>query len=78
MAQSLMESKSPSEIEALALQQLQIPEFRPEYFEIVDGITLQAIKDFDESDYVVACTAVWAGEIRLIDNIILKNQIRVG
>ena len=50
-----------------------IPNFRPEYLEIVDGHTLQPIEQMSDSDYVVACTAVWAGNIRLIDNVILKG-----
>lgn len=47
---------------------------RPEYFEIVDGYTLQEINDPGASVFIVACCAVWAGEVRLIDNIILKDQ----
>lgn len=47
--------------------------FRPEYFTIADGRTLQSINQVKDSDYCVACTAVWAGEVRLIDNMILKK-----
>ena len=53
---------------------LDIHEFRPEYFDIVDGYTLQPVEDYHTTDYVVACTAVWAGEVRLIDNMIYKKQ----
>jgi len=56
-----------------AMNRLTIPDFKPEYFSIVDGDTLQDVKSMDESEYVVACTAVWAGNIRLIDNKVLKN-----
>ena len=70
-AQAAMNEKSPSQIKAMALQNLNIPDFRPEYFEIVDGHTLQPILSFEETDYPVACTAVWAGNVRLIDNMIL-------
>ncbi|MEM8906713.1 MAG: pantoate--beta-alanine ligase [Bacteroidota bacterium] len=63
----------PAEIQQNALQRLQIPGFKPEYFDIVDGNTLLPIKNFEETDFVVACTAVWVGAIRLIDNMILKQ-----
>ena len=56
-----------------ALRQLSLPGFRPEYFEIVDGHTLQPIQSIADSDYIVACTAVWVGKVRLIDNMILKE-----
>jgi len=44
-----------------------------EYFEIVDGYTLQTVDNWDESNYIVGCIAVFAGEIRLIDNVTYKN-----
>lgn len=47
--------------------------FKPIYFEIVDGHTLERLKNWEDADYIVACTAVWAGEVRLIDNMILKK-----
>lgn len=46
--------------------------FRPEYFRIVDGRTLQEIEDPKQHDQIVVCTAAWAGDVRLIDNVILK------
>ena len=45
-----------------------------EYLEIVDGRTLQPILDTKDSDIVVACVAAYVGDIRLIDNIILKGE----
>ena len=50
-----------------------IEDFRPEYFMIADGHTLRPIADVRDTDYVVACVAVWAGEVRLIDNMIYKK-----
>lgn len=41
-----------------------------EYFEIVDGNTLQQIKDWKDSDYAVGCITVFCGDVRLIDNIV--------
>lgn len=46
---------------------------RVEYFDIVDGYTLQSIKDWDESEYIVGCIAVFCGQVRLIDNIVYKK-----
>lgn len=50
------------------------PGLQVEYFDIVDGVTLQSIDNWDESDYIVGCIAVFAGKIRLIDNIIYKKN----
>jgi pantoate--beta-alanine ligase len=50
-------------------------ELEVEYFEIVDGNTLQALINWDDSDYAVGCIAVFAGEIRLIDNVIYKKRL---
>jgi pantoate--beta-alanine ligase len=44
---------------------------RLEYFEIVDMYTLKPLKAWAESNNVIACTAVYIGNVRLIDNIIL-------
>jgi pantoate--beta-alanine ligase len=40
-----------------------------EYFEIVDGFTLQPIENWKDTNYPVGCIAVFAGDIRLIDNV---------
>lgn len=62
---------SIKDLQTICIEKLQEPGFRPEYYEIVDGITL---KPADEStQYVVACCAVWAGDVRLIDNMILRE-----
>lgn len=42
------------------------------YVEVVDSRTLLPITNWAESDSVQCCVAVWAGAIRLIDNIKLK------
>ena len=46
---------------------------RLEYFEIVDGLTLQRIAEWDDTEYVVGCITVFCGEVRLIDNIKYKG-----
>lgn len=42
-----------------------------EYFEIVDGNTLQKVSDWNDSDYIVGCITVYCGKrpVRLIDHI---------
>ena len=44
-------------------------QFEPEYFEIVDAITLQPIANWDEAEDngAVGCIAVWLDGVRLID-----------
>lgn len=44
-----------------------------EYFEIVDGNTLQKITAWEDTDYAVGCITVFCGDVRLIDNIKLKG-----
>ncbi len=55
--------KSVSEAEGLRL----------EYFEIVDGNTLQTASAWEDSSYIVGCITVFCGDVRLIDNIKYKE-----
>ena len=41
-----------------------------EYFELVDGNSLQAVGDWSDSEFIVGCVAVFAGEVRLMDNVV--------
>lgn len=45
---------------------------RVEYFEIVNGNTLQSVKDWNDENYIVGCVTVFCGAVRLIDNIQYK------
>ena len=45
-----------------------------EYFQIVDGNTLQEVKEWGDSSYVVGGIALFCGKIRLIDNIKYKEE----
>lgn len=49
------------------------PFLKVEYFEIVDGVSLLPVSDWDESDFIVGCATVYCGEVRLIDNIIYRK-----
>lgn len=46
-----------------------------EYFEIVDGKTLQPVSDWENTDHIVGCITVYCGQrpVRLIDNITYKR-----
>lgn len=63
-----------NKIEQQAIKMLDIQDFKLEYFKIVDGSTLQPVTQVDDHKYIVALVAIWAGEVRLIDNLILKKQ----
>lgn len=76
-AKKNMHALFPQEIKKIALEKLNtIPGFKSEYFEIVHGKTLQPIEVLEDVKYAVACVAVWAGNVRLIDNIILKGSAK--
>ena len=64
---------SPKECIEYAMKRCNIEGFKPEYFSIADGYTLRDIKSWDKHKYVICCTAVWAGEVRLIDNMVIKK-----
>lgn len=52
----------------------QAPGLELEYFELVDGNTLQSIASWDDTAYAVGCITVYCGEVRLIDNIKYKED----
>ena len=70
------------EIQAAALKMLSNSGLRPEYFDIVDGVTLESISNQPDRgskkelgpESIVACTAAFAGDVRLIDNIIFHEK----
>lgn len=51
-----------------------VPGLRLEYFEIVDGNTLQKVDNWNQTSYVVGCKTVFCGDVRLIDNIKYKES----
>ncbi len=69
---ALRPSTSPQQAIAWACRQIgQDPELRVEYLEIVHPDTLQAVSEWPDGEPVVACAAVFAGKVRLIDNLAL-------
>ncbi len=57
-----------------ALKRLAEAGLKPEYFELVDGYSLLPVAHWSDASFVVACTAAWAGDVRLIDNLIVKTS----
>ncbi len=72
-AKTKIDKVDPKVIQQEAMAAMAIPDFKPEYFRIVDGVTLLPVVDVKNAEEIVACTAVWAGDVRLIDNMILKG-----
>ncbi len=62
-------------LEQNAMKYLEEAGLKPEYVEIVDGNSLQKVINPEKHDYIVACIAAWSGEVRLIDNLILKGGL---
>lgn len=59
----------PSEARDLAIKEIKSePLLRLEYFEIIDGESFVPVKNWVDSSGPVACIAVYAGKVRLIDN----------
>jgi len=49
----------------------QNPLFRVEYAQVVDTGTLQPFHEWEETEHAILCIAVFLGQVRLIDNIVL-------
>jgi len=65
----VLSGKNISRIEAYYFSKLTELGFRMEYLEICNPLTLQPISHF--RDKAVVCIALWAGDVRLIDNILI-------
>jgi pantoate--beta-alanine ligase len=51
-----------------------IHDLRLEYFNIVNGESLQDVAEWDEAPCIVGCIAFFCGEVRLIDNVKYRNS----
>lgn len=72
MAKDELQSCPVSEIIHTAEQKITEAGFELEYFRVVDGSDLSPVKNEKDADFIVALVAAWLGEVRLIDNMILK------
>jgi pantoate--beta-alanine ligase len=71
LAKSLKCNFTPNEVKVELVKFYQKSPLTLEYVEIVDGNTLKSLSN-TWSDYTVVCVVAYAGDIRLIDNIILS------
>lgn len=72
---SLIEKMTVKEVIEFVIKKInEIDSLEVEYYDIVDGDTLQSIQDWTETEYVVGCIAVYCGDVRLIDNITYFNH----
>lgn len=70
-SKKLNKHKAVEEIREKVIDDInRIGSLKVEYFEIVDGNTLQQITNWSETDYAVGCITVFCGDVRLIDNIV--------
>ena len=61
---------SPAEVIDLTVKEINaVSGLETEYFQIVDGHTCQPVTRWEETDMPVGCITVYAGDVRLIDNI---------
>ncbi|MCE5206255.1 MAG: pantoate--beta-alanine ligase [Porphyromonadaceae bacterium] len=69
----MMKIATPDKVTDWVIDQIHaVPDLRVEYFEIVDGDSLQLVASWDDSESVVGCITVFCGDVRLIDNIRYK------
>ena len=74
-ARQAFQTESAQTVQVRALQQMREAGLQPEYFEVVDGFTLLPADHWADSPFIVACTAAFAGEVRLIDNLIFQEDV---
>ena len=73
-SQSLLKEKSVKELQRWVIDEINRGgELEVEYYEIVNGTTLQPINSWNDCDNPVGCITVYCGKVRLIDNIQYKK-----
>jgi pantoate--beta-alanine ligase len=62
-------------LHAIALQRIESePRAKAEYVAVVDATTLESLTHVDRPAVILA--AVWFGDVRLIDNVVLDEWLR--
>lgn len=75
MAKEQVAAKTIEEVKKVVVDIINdVPLLKIEYFDIVDAVSLQPVNSWDNTKSIVGCIAVNVGDVRLIDNIILKNS----
>ena len=64
---------SVSHLKKEAVEYLSNKNIKPEYVEIAEAGNLKAIEEWDGTTELVALAAAFIGDVRLIDNILLKD-----
>ena len=73
-ASKLYSNKPVEEIKRIVARDINnMPALQLEYFEIIDSENLKPLNIKDKDKKPVACIAVYAGDIRLIDNMIIND-----
>jgi len=71
---NFVSTKSVDELKKYVIEQINsVSGLEVEYFEIVDSITLQPVNSWDETGQITGCITVYAGNVRLIDNVTYKS-----
>lgn len=71
----IFEQQGPVQnVQQMAMDALRKAGFDPEYFEIVNGYTLENVQSPQDADQIVACCAVKVEGVRLIDNLVWKGE----
>ena len=72
-AKELMERHTPLTVAEIVKNEINSCELlETEYVEIINALNLQPISEWDQAEEIRLCCAVYAGPIRLIDNIKLR------
>ncbi len=71
---NLVAQKDVEELKTFVIEQINsVDGLEVEYFEIVDSNTLQPVNNWDETGAITGCITVYAGNVRLIDNVTYKS-----
>lgn len=71
-AQGMIDSRTIEEVKQYVVDKINAEALlEVEYFDIVDALSLQSLSEWSADD-AIGCIAVFAGEIRLIDNVTFK------
>lgn len=65
---------SPQAVKQRAASYLMSNGLELDYFEVVDGDTLQSIKNWEDASSIVACATVRVDGVRLLDNVLIKEK----
>jgi len=73
-AKAQMLTKSIEQVKKEAVLMIEAEGLNSIYFEISDAISLKPLDNWEESKNIVACLAAFMGNIRLIDNAVIKSS----